>query len=191
MEEYYRLENDWSQIGVEMALAVAGLTTFTVEHSGYLRDCKQRLRNRRTVAEDIQQLEVEIKDMEKELGILQDEVDRCKLEKEDNDKDFKAEKHLEANSKAFGQPLRAFVDVVLKKHGIDRAAQHGGKLEGNQCRKLMAVLDAICTEILNHVLQVDGSSRVVGTDEDLREVVELHWQLLVALDRLFSGLRTV
>ena len=69
---------------------------------------------------------------------LQTQLDLLKVEKEEWITLFKEENKKCQNSRQFGQPLRAQVDEVLKKNGIDCTMQHGGKLKGNQCRKLLS-----------------------------------------------------
>jgi hypothetical protein len=94
------------------------------------------------------------------------------------------------NSRNFGQPLRAFIDDVLWKYSIDRSLQHGGKLKGNQCRKLLTKSSVILMEIQEYVCSRPPECRIVGTNADIEEVFHWHHVLLVALDGLFSGLRT-
>jgi hypothetical protein len=94
------------------------------------------------------------------------------------------------NSRNFGQPLRAFIEDVLRKYSIDQAVQHGGKLEGNQCPKLLTKSAVILMEIQEYVCLRPPECRIVGMNADIEEVFHLHHVLLVALDGLFSGLRT-
>jgi hypothetical protein len=79
----------------------------------------------------------------------------------------------------------------MKGHGIDRGAHFGGKLEGNSCRKLMGVAVDLVNRIEEHVLVLPVEQRVVGTDDDIREVIAQHRVLLLNLDGLMSALRTV
>jgi hypothetical protein len=102
-------------------------------------------------------------------------------------KKFSDEKKKPENSKAFGQPLRAKCDEILKKKGIDRAAQFGGDLEGNGVRRLMAEATVIIDDIELAMLEMD---RVAGTDDEIRDVCEKHRQLFLCWDGYFSGLRT-
>ena len=113
---------------------------------------------------------------EKERNILK--VAKKKL----SDKKKKAK-----NSKAFGQPLWAKCDEILKKKGIDQAAQFGGDLEGNGVRRLMTEATDIIDDIEVVMLEMD---RVAGTDEEIRDVCEKHRQLFLCWDGYFSGLRT-
>jgi hypothetical protein len=50
-----------------------------------------------------------------------------------------------------GQSLRAKSDEILKKRGIDRAAQFGDDLEGNGIRKLMAEAVSIIDDMKEQV----------------------------------------
>jgi hypothetical protein len=55
--------------------------------------------------------------------MLQVRVDKLKDKLKPAKQQFKDEKKKTENSKAIGQPLRAKSDEILKKQGIDRAAQ--------------------------------------------------------------------
>jgi hypothetical protein len=55
--------------------------------------------------------------------MLQVRVDKMKDKLKPPKQQFKDEKKKTENSKAIGQPLRAKSDEILKKQGIDRAAQ--------------------------------------------------------------------
>jgi hypothetical protein len=92
---------------------------------------------------------------------------------------FSEEKKKPENEKAFGQPINAKMDEVLKKNGIDRNAMFGGTKEGNGARKLMDNADAIITEM-----------EFAGTDEEIRHVADTHHNLLHSLSGYFSCLRT-
>jgi hypothetical protein len=51
--------------------------------------------------------------------------------------EFSDKKKKPVNSKAFGQPLQAKYNKILKKKGINQAAQLGGDLESNGVRRLL------------------------------------------------------
>jgi hypothetical protein len=102
---------------------------------------------------------------------------------------FAAEKKKPENKKAFGQPINAKMDEVLKKNGIDQAAMFGGTIEGNGARKLMENTDAIINKMEEHVL--NAPTRFAGTNDEICHVGETHRRLLHSLDGyLFSCLRT-
>ena len=48
-----------------------------------------------------------------------------------------ADKKKPENGKAFGQPVNAKMDEVLKKNGINQATQFGETIEGNGALNLM------------------------------------------------------
>jgi hypothetical protein len=75
-------------------------------------------------------LEIEMRDVVEERTLLQDTAPRTKAEHVEAKKAFAAERNKLENGKAFGQPVNAKMDEVLKKNGIDRAAQFGGTIEG-------------------------------------------------------------
>jgi hypothetical protein len=126
-----------------------------------------------------------------EKQVLQEEVNNRKVRKEEAEKELKIEKAKPQNGKEFGQPLQAFVDEVMKGHGIDSGAHFGGKLEGNSCWKLMGVAVDLVNRIEDHVLVLPVEQRAVGTDDAIREVIARHRELLLNLDGLVSALRTV
>jgi hypothetical protein len=78
----------------------------------------------------------------------------------------------------------------LKRHGIDRAAQFGGALAGNGCRRLMADAISIVNEIEVYVFSLPVEQRMVGTKAQIQAVCEQHKNLLLCLDGFFSGMRT-
>jgi hypothetical protein len=92
------------------------------------------------------------------------------------------------NGKAFGKPINAKMDKVLKKNGIDRAAQFGGTIEGNGSRTLMEKCHAIIDKMEEHVLRVP--TRVTGTDDEIQHVGMMYKHLLTFLDGCFSALQT-
>jgi hypothetical protein len=77
---------------------------------------------------------------------------------------FAAEKKKPENGKAFGQPLNAKMDKVLKKNGIDRATQFGGTIEGNGACILMEKCVAIIDKMEEYVL--GAPTKVAGTDDE-------------------------
>jgi hypothetical protein len=188
-EDYYRFEEEVIRADGELHLAVNALSTYVAFHKEYEKECRRRLRTVRGEARLI--IETDLGEVCEDKQVLQDEVDNCKVRKEEAEKDLKIEKAEPQNGKEFGQPIRAFVDEVMKGHGIDRGAHFGGKLEGNSCRKLMGVAVDLVNTIEDHVLVLPVEQRVVGTDEEIREVIARHRELLLNLDGLMSALRTV
>jgi hypothetical protein len=133
-------------------------------------------------------VESELADIGEERSRLQDAVPAAKNAFGEAKKVFLAEKKKPENGKAFGQPINAKMDDILKKNGIDRAAMFGGTIEGNGTRKLMDNADAIIDEMEDHVLQ--SQTRFAGTDEEIRHVGNTHRNLLHCLGGYFSCLRT-
>jgi hypothetical protein len=76
-------------------------------------------------------IEAELLFIDKERTVLQDCVEKEKSVLKQAKKRFSYKKEKPQNSKLFGQPLRAKCNKILKKKGIDRAAQFGDNLEGN------------------------------------------------------------
>jgi hypothetical protein len=189
-DNYYRLEEEVIQAGRALHLAANALSTHVAYHKEYEKECRRRLR---TAARGEARLiiETDLEEVCEEKQALQNEVDKFKVEKEETENELKTEKTKPQNGKEFGQPVRAFVDEVMKEHGIDRGAHFGGKLEGNSCRKLMGVAVDLVNRIEEHVLALPVEQRVVGTDDDIQEVIARHRELLLNLDGLMSALRTV
>ena len=67
-------------------------------------------------------MRVDLEEVQEERRTLQLLVDNFKTASDDAKQRLKEEKKRPENTKAFGQPVRAAIDDVLKKHGIDRAA---------------------------------------------------------------------
>ena len=133
--------------------------------------------------------EAELNDIALERIVVQDAVDLAKADANKTKNLFVLEKKDE-NSKGTGQPLHAEIDSILLRHGIDRAAQFGGALAGNGCRRLMAEAASIVNEIEAYVFSLPVEQRMVGTNEQIQAVCEQHRHLLLCLDGYFSGMRT-
>jgi hypothetical protein len=132
-------------------------------------------------------VEAELLFIDQKRNLLQLCVDKLKDKLMPSKQQFK-EKKTE-NSKAFRQLLRAKSDEILKKRGVNLAAQFGGDLEGNVIQKLMA--EAFSIIITNDVEeQVLGTERVVRTHEETQDMCEKCHQLFLPWDGYFSGLWT-
>jgi hypothetical protein len=184
---YREAEKEVDRISLAVEEALEDLGRFNTIHRDYEKDLK--LRNRNRLLDEISRstIEAELLFIDDERNVLQNCVESQKTVWKQAKKKFADEKKQPGNSKAFGQPLRAKCDEILKRRGIDRAAQFGGDLEGNGVRRLMAEANAIIDEIEGVVLEMD---RVAGTDDEIRDVCEKHRQLFLCWDGYFSGLRT-
>ena len=60
---------------------------------------------------------------------------------------LKSEKAADTNSRRYGQPVQAAIEQIMKKHGIDKAAFHGGDLQGPSCRTLMIKRKKILNDV--------------------------------------------
>jgi hypothetical protein len=132
-----------------------------------------------------------LEELQEERGDLLAAVDDLKKQSDEAKQRLKDERNKPENSKAFGQPVRATIDDVLKRHGIDRGAHFGGALEGNGCRKLLSAATDIIAEVEAYVLGLPAEQRVVGTDKEVSEVCRTHWELLTTLDGFLSGMRMI
>jgi hypothetical protein len=191
-QRYYELEIELGQVDREVSLASETLATFLAGHKEIIKDGRRRLlRHKNTMTEEeAANLETNLGQLEAERTALQKNLDTLKNTKHNVEAAFRVEVDKPENSRNFGQPLRAFIDDVLRKYSIDRAVQHGGKLEGNQCRKLLSKSGEILLEIKQYICSRPPEFRIVGTDDEIEQVFHWHEVLLVALDGLFSGLRT-
>jgi hypothetical protein len=137
-----------------------------------------------------------LSNIDDERTLLQDAVPKTKALQSQAKNRFAAESKKTENGKAFGQPINAKMDEVLKRNGIDRAAQFGGTIEGNGARTLMEKCHAIIDKIEEHVLRaparvaVTADLVVAGTDDEIRHVGKMHKHLLTSLDGYSSALPT-
>jgi hypothetical protein len=188
---YYETETNATLAVSNLERAKEELQRFNDGHHEYEVDLRLQRRRRVGITDDMRAVaEAEVQDIALERVEMQDAVDGAKVQVLKTKKLFAEEKKKEENCKGTGQPLHAEIDSILQKHGIDRAAQFGGALAGNGCRKLMAKADVIMKEIREYVFQLPIEQRLVGTDAEILAVCEYHRQLLLCLDGYFSGLRT-
>jgi hypothetical protein len=122
-EEYYVAEKDEVQTTAVQLHAEEELARFNmVLTSEYEKDLK-RQQKRNTLSDDNRLIvESELSDIVDERTLLQDVVPVTKAEQLAAKELFAAEKKKTTNGKAFGQPINAEMDEVLKKNSIDRAA---------------------------------------------------------------------
>jgi hypothetical protein len=188
-DEYYVAEKEEVRTLAEQLNAKEELAQFNMVTLEYEKDLKRE--QRRKTLPDAHRLivKLELLDIFEEQTLLQDAVPRTKALQLQAKKLFAAEKEKPENGKAFGQPINAKMDEVLKTNSIDRAAQFGGTIEGNGARTLMEKCGAIINKVEEHVLQ--AATRVAGTDGEIRHVGMMHKHLLVTLlDGFFSALQT-
>jgi hypothetical protein len=174
----------------ELGVSQDQLASFLMHNRDYISDLKRQRRRTRTLAPEAQNLvALELESLEEEMKELQDIIDSNKISQAEAKKQFEMEQRQEENSKAWGQPIRAKVDEIMYNHGIDRSAAFGGKIDGNDCRRLMANADTIVGEVMEFVLT--SESKVEGMSDDLiRQVCEAHKFYLQAFDGYLSGMIT-
>ena len=102
---------------------------------------------------------------------------------------FASEKSEDANSKRFGQPVRAAIEQIMKKHGIDRAAFHGGDLQGPACRTLLIKRRAIFSDVWHHIECLPAGEKL-GNDVMFKEVLDAYERLLGHFDAIFAISKT-
>ena len=133
-------------------------------------------------------MEVKIQEMKEERISIQMEIDEYKNNIDDAKRRFKEEKKRPENSKAFGQPVQAKADELLKELGIDRANHFGEDIEGNGIRKLMGAGIEFVNRFKEFVLSLPAEQRIAGTDAEVTEICDRHGELLTNLDGFFSGM---
>ena len=91
----------------------------------------------------------------------------------------------------YDKPVKSKVERVLRKHGIDYAAYHGGDLVGNDCRKLMGSAPQICQDLEEVLLSVaDGRGMSVATKSAITDRCHAFCHALVCFDAVFSFMFT-
>jgi hypothetical protein len=186
-EEYYELEKQYDKAKHDMRVARDNQREFEQMHAQYERHLKRDIKrtNDEQVRHDMGAELMFIAEERKELKLAADVV---KLEVVATKTAFEAEEKIPENSKAFGQPVRAGIEEIVKRHGIDRGAYHGGDIQGNGCRLLMTDCSVIVSEIQDYLLGLPDDDKHC-TDEELMEVCEIHKRLLGHMDGFFSEVR--
>jgi hypothetical protein len=187
---YYQAEKDELQAKLKLADAVGILTRFNDDHNHYEKELKRKMRLE-PPGPRMDVMEVELQEIKEERISIQTEIDQYKNDIDDAKSSFREEKKRPENSKAFGQPVRAKADELLKEQGIDRANHFGEDVEGNGIRKLMAAALEFVSRLKDYVLSLPAEQRISGTDAEVAEICDRHGELLTNLDGFFSGLRTV
>ena len=192
--EYLEAEEGLGNASEALDIAIRKLREYKAQVREPLKEGRKALRRSgRNALGQVQHdvVRSEVEQIEGEIDKLQEEVDSSKVAKEMAREVFEREASKDENSKAFGQPVRKKIEEILKKHGIDKGAAFGGDLQGNACRKLMEKASTIVDEVKVFMcLPETAATRVIGTDDEIRERCDLYCQLLVAFDGCLSGLRT-
>ena len=187
-DEYYVYERESCKAKQQLAEATIKLTNYNDDVRDHEQSVKYIMRFgkgilRTAAIADWEQIEAE-------RAPLVSEIDEAKGDLEQAKADLKEERSKCKNGKSHGQPVRAEIDDILKRHGIDRGAHFGGELVGNACRQLMAEATDICDDICSFVCGLPTEQRLAGTNIEVKEVCDRHRDLLLCLDGAFSGLRT-
>jgi hypothetical protein len=161
--EYYAAEKEEAQATTLYLQAKDEMARFNMLHSEYEKELKRRSRRNDLSDEDRLIVEIEMADIVAERTNLQAAVPHAKAALAQAKMKLAAERKKPENGKAFGQPINARMDKILKKNGIDRAAMFGGTIEGNGARMLMQKCVAIIDEMVEEVLQ--ATTRVARTDD--------------------------
>ena len=125
----------------------------------------------------------------KEQQSLENIIENLQQEHVLKRKEFSKEAATDDNLKAFGQPLHSKIDDILRKYGIDRAAQFRGDIEGNGCRKLMENSISIVAEINNYITNPEYTTIKYATNEEICKLCNSHAQLLLCVDGYISCMK--
>jgi hypothetical protein len=171
--DYYKREKDATLALLNLEKAKEELQQF---NDGYRQNeadlRRQKRRKAGAITEDMRAFaEEELDDIASERIVVQDAVDMAKVDSSKMKTLFAEEKRKEENCKGTGQPLHAAIDCILKRHGIDRAAQFGGALAGNGCRRLMADAISIVNEIEVYVFYFLYSKEWLGQPHRYKQCV--------------------
>ena len=196
-EKYMELESDVSRLVQDIKNEKNKLARFHVVNGDYMRDINNLLKGRslesqlirKESPETLQKAEIDNEVLTREKQLYENRIETLQQELADKKKNFSKEAAAEENSKAFGQPLRAKIDDILRKYGIDRAAQFGGDIEGNGCRKLMENSISIVAEIKEYIKNQSTTTIKYATNEEIFELCDYHAQLLLCVDGYISCMK--
>lgn len=188
---YVKAEWEVCHTKPKLSLAKLDLARYNNSHSDYEKSLKRLLASRtarRQLTLDKEALyESELDDIQADRKVLEAEVGRLVKILDAANLTLKGEKKKEENGKAFGQPLNAKMDDILRKHGIDRGHVFGGDIDGNACRRLMENASSIVDDIESYVHGL--TTQKCASQEEIHEVCEYHKQLFFCMDGYLSAMR--
>jgi hypothetical protein len=183
-DAYLQAEKDILKFTLLEGKAKGELGYFLQVNKEYFSDLKKEKRRTRAnnrTREEQELLDNELQDLYDEQEKYEEGVKLYKTRLAAAKAQLKEAMQKPENQKAFGQPVFAKLDSILKEYGIDRSAMFGGAIQGNGCRKLMEHATSILFAIREHVL--NSPSRIVGIpDEDIRRCCAAHVAALHSLD---------
>ena len=90
-------------------------------------------------------------------------------------------------NKFYRKPMKARLERVLRLHGINYAAYHGGDLVGNDCRKLMRHAEQICKDLECVLLTAADEKRMLESCKiAISDCCDAFHFALVCFDSVFS-----
>jgi hypothetical protein len=180
-DEYYLAEKEQAVTTAAQLQAKEELAQFNMVTLEYEKDLKREQKRTALSVEERVIVELELSNIGDERSLLQDAVPKTKALQSQAKKWFAAESKKTENGKAFGQPINAKMDEVLKRNGIDRAAQFGGTIEGNGCwTNIVSTLLLLGIRSLNALL-----AHYIAVNTSYRSSLVLHtwaYKPLVVLD---------
>jgi hypothetical protein len=87
-------------------------------------------------------------------------------------------------------PVRALFEIILKKHGVDRAAHHGGDLTGVSIGIMFNRSEAILGDLKTFLHEEVAACDRACDDTEINDVLTRFRELFVLCDYLFSLART-
>jgi hypothetical protein len=159
----------------------------------------------RQIESDIEELKDDLDntdpDMKQEIQDIKEEL----TEKEQNKEFVKcsvlapAKKKLAASKKEFNKHwddrklsdtrLKLDNDIYVDKFKLISKPYHGGKIDGNDARKMMEKRDEICEAIQELLMHVVAKQHDDDKNEEIKNYLELVRKYLTQLSNLFSRLR--
>ena len=152
--DYILAEREVMRVSYELKNARDELTHFLGVNGEYRKDLRHKKRLKRISQSARETVEMELDDLDGKEDDLQRQIDALRALMAKANEAFAKQKKLPKNMKAFGQPLHAEIDQIMRRHGIDRAAMFDGVLQGPAIRKLMLNADSIILDIQDCVLNI-------------------------------------
>ena len=87
-----------------------------------------------------------------------------------------------------GQPVRAGIEDVFKQNGIDLGQYHGGNIQGNGCRKIMAQSKVILDQFAAYI-KILPAGQKRSNDDEVENLFSVYHHLFYHLHNIFSILR--
>ena len=175
------LETEWLRRKKEEEQVVSELMEITRQKQEKQQQQQQQVPDEHIAAE-IALLKQSLKEKDGERKARAKLVKEAKLE-------WDKEKSVPENSRKHGQPVYRKFEEIERAHGIDRAAFHGGALQGNPCSTVLVDRKFIFEEIWVYVRDLPDEQKWVD-NATIKRVIDAYERLMGHLDATFSILQT-